>query len=60
VTIKPSEDADKSVWVAYAIRNGLPESDALAASKDDLVAIFGDASPADPAPAPAKRTVTRK
>jgi hypothetical protein len=57
--VRPADDADKSVWEAYAVRSGLPASDAEAASKEDLVAIFGgDGLPAEPAPG--KRAVTRK
>jgi hypothetical protein len=39
---------------------GCPASDAEAASKEDLVAIFGGDGLPEPEPAPAKRTVTRK
>lgn len=63
--VRPAEDADKSVWEAYAVRSGLPASDAEAASKEDLVAIFGGDGLSTVVPEPVKdsapkRTVTRK
>lgn len=49
--LHPALDAGKAEWVAHAIRSGLAESDAEAASREDLVAIFtGDGLAADEEP----------
>jgi hypothetical protein len=51
VTGRPADDADKVDWVAYAVSRGLAQSDAEIANVADLVAMYGDQTPA-PAPAP--------
>ncbi|MEU7855256.1 hypothetical protein [Nonomuraea sp. NPDC049141] len=42
--VRPSESANKAVWVAYATSRGMAEADAKALRKDALIQEFGENS----------------